>query len=304
MRRILLTGSSGFVGGHIAAAFGRSTATTVTPFDIAAGEAGRHDVRQPLDRLLQAEQIDTVIHAAFVLGPTHDRQRMFDVNVNGTRNVAAACARNGVRQLVHLSSACVYGFHPNGPAEYTEQIHARPNEAFAYGHQKWQIESELGSLASGSEGVIVTILRPSTILSAGANNAFARYLTGRIVPVPYPSAPMQFTHAEDLANVVRCVVERRLAGTYNVGAAGAVTIAEAAAILRRPILPVPYFALRAMAALTWQLRLPGISIADGASCEMLRHPWVVSSAKLWQATGYEFRHTSLGALQDFAATAR
>lgn len=51
------------------------------------------------------EGVDVVFHLAGVVSITRgQRQRVWDVNVGGTRNVLEACRRLGVRRLVHVSS--------------------------------------------------------------------------------------------------------------------------------------------------------------------------------------------------------
>lgn len=74
-------------------------------FDI-GGDVGQTDI---LDAALK--DADGVFHlAALWLLQCHDFPRSaFDVNVRGTFNVMESCVKNGVKRLVHSSSASVYG---------------------------------------------------------------------------------------------------------------------------------------------------------------------------------------------------
>ncbi|GAA3571642.1 NAD-dependent epimerase/dehydratase family protein [Nonomuraea rosea] len=104
--RVLLTGSSGFIGSHIAEALGQEH--EVIAADLRTGV----DVRDPeaLDRLLPG--VDAVIHQAAKVGlgvNVADLPEYTSVNAYGTAILLAAMARHGVGRLVLASSMVVYG---------------------------------------------------------------------------------------------------------------------------------------------------------------------------------------------------
>ena len=67
---------------------------------------------------------DAVVHLAAVSGPDADEVR--DVNIGGTRAIADAATRAGVRKLVYASSHSVYGAHPDNDFPLTESSPLRP----------------------------------------------------------------------------------------------------------------------------------------------------------------------------------
>ncbi|NUP00355.1 MAG: NAD-dependent epimerase/dehydratase family protein [Nonomuraea sp.] len=102
--RVLLTGSSGFIGGHVADVLDHE----VVPADLREGV----DVRDPdaLHRLLPG--VDAVIHQAAKVGlgvDVADLPAYASVNAYGTAVLLAAMAAHGVRRLVLASSMVVYG---------------------------------------------------------------------------------------------------------------------------------------------------------------------------------------------------
>jgi nucleoside-diphosphate-sugar epimerase len=55
--------------------------------------------------------VDVLYHLAFIVGEIQDKDRTHDINVNGSKNVFAACARNSVKKVIYTSSMTVYGSH-------------------------------------------------------------------------------------------------------------------------------------------------------------------------------------------------
>lgn len=55
-------------------------------------------------------------------------------------------------------------------------------------------------------------------------------------------------------------------------------------------------------SLAWFLRLSFITQFPSPPLRMMVNPWIASSQKLIQATGYEFIYTTRRAFEDFAGT--
>jgi len=128
-RRVLLTGASGFIGGHLVEHLVRAGATvqafirysTIGPDDRLAFLPA--DVREAVEPLVgdvtdaetirkSADRVDTIFHlAALIAIPYSYRapESYIRVNVNGTLNVLSAAREHGVRRIVHLSTSETYG---------------------------------------------------------------------------------------------------------------------------------------------------------------------------------------------------
>lgn len=119
MRHALVTGASGFIGGHVVRALlarGVKVRALVMPGDPAPGLRGlavEHalgDVtdRAALDRAMVG--IDHVFHlAALYVMWCLDPSRLHQINVEGTRNELASAAEAGVTRVVHTSSIARFG---------------------------------------------------------------------------------------------------------------------------------------------------------------------------------------------------
>ncbi|QXJ19779.1 NAD-dependent epimerase/dehydratase family protein [Actinomadura graeca] len=110
---VLLTGSAGFIGSHIAAALAaaghRVRGLDTRPDGLDGGPADVLDAAEVARRL---EGADAVCHQAAVVGlgvDVSDLPRYAAVNVQGTAVLLAEMARAGVGALVLASSMVVYG---------------------------------------------------------------------------------------------------------------------------------------------------------------------------------------------------
>jgi nucleoside-diphosphate-sugar epimerase len=107
-------------------------------------------------RLLNGVGTDVdLIHTVGVIHPKSTRQ-FFDVNVNGTRNVADAALDHGVRRMVHVSSNSPFGTNAQ-PAD-TFRATEPYNPYLDYGRSK--MEGELAVLDAVDRGLDATIVRP------------------------------------------------------------------------------------------------------------------------------------------------
>jgi len=165
MKKVLVTGGTGFIGSNLAASlvargcevriFRRENSDLRTLRGIAA-EHVIGDVRDPASVLRAVEGCDTVFHAAaLVTFVRRVRDLQEEVNVSGTRNVVRACLARGVGKLVHTSSIAAIGHPPPGDLATEESPFNWPRVA-GYKFSKYQAEQcVLDGVAHGLDAVIV-----------------------------------------------------------------------------------------------------------------------------------------------------
>ncbi|MGH6763722.1 MAG: NAD-dependent epimerase/dehydratase family protein [Phyllobacterium sp.] len=131
---ILVTGSAGRVGRAVVAAL-RAKGREVRGFDLRPSGAAGDEIVGSLDDkdavVRAVKGISSVLHlGAFMSWAPADRDRMFAVNVDGTRVLLDAAAVAGVQRFVFASSGEVY---PENLPEFlpvTEDHPLRPNSPY------------------------------------------------------------------------------------------------------------------------------------------------------------------------------
>lgn len=170
MSHVIVTGGTGFVGGHVVdrflAADWRVTLLVRDPARIADRHRGRvealrGDLAQDLPPLPPAEAL---VHAAADLDFGHDTREMSPVNVAGTeRMLAAARALATPPRFVHVSSQAVYGFDRH----YTDADETTPMRLSPYAYCETKRQAEEAVWRAGASGLPVAVLRPGFVYGPG-----------------------------------------------------------------------------------------------------------------------------------------
>ncbi len=308
---ILVTGAAGYIGGRMVEFLcQKDWVKTVVGTDINQAKQKpakyrfiRRDILEPMDDILDNNKIDAVIHTVYVLPPIHDKKQMEEINKGGTRNILDACVKAGVKQILYTSSTTAYGFYPDNDSPLTEDSPLRGNDDFTYAKNKKEIESIMRGFISGHPDITVTIVRPCFVVGPGFKNPMAEHLKKKIVMLPSNTLPWQFVHEEDLIQVMALLLEKRIAGEFNVAAEGTITFPEMVKILGNTLVPLPWWLLFPLNNLSWFLRLSFITKFPSPAMRMMVNPWIASSDKLFRLTGYQFKFDSRQAFESFAVPA-
>lgn len=224
MKKLLLTGASGFVGKNILPILKEK-------YDTASlGRACENTIVADLSREVPALEthFDVVVHAA---GKAHcvprtaaEVQAFFDVNLTGTKNLCLALERVGVpKSFVFISTVAVYG------CESGEEIaeDAPLSGTSPYAKSKIAAENFLRDWST-KNGVILTILRPSLIAGANAPGnlgAMVRGMrSGKYLRIGKGTARKSIVMVEDLAHLALLAASQ--GGTFNACASMAPSFAE------------------------------------------------------------------------------
>jgi UDP-glucose 4-epimerase len=305
---ILITGASGYIGNRMVnSLLQASWVDKVVGTDIKQSTVShpkfkfiKRDIRESFDDVFESEQIDTVVHTAYILPPLHDTGLMEDINKNGTRSILSASSNAKIKQLLYISSTSAYGFHADNDQPLTEESPLRGNEDFTYTKNKRETETIINDFKIKNPSIKVSMVRPCFVVGPGFKNPLAEHLKKPIVMLPMNTLPWQFVHEDDLVNVMVLLLEKQIEGTYNVASDGEITFKEMIELLGNIMLPLPWFILSPLNDLAWNLLLTAITEFPSNGMTMTILPWNVSNKKLKETTGYKFKYNTKSAFQDFA----
>ncbi len=215
MRRIVVTGATGFVGGRIARRLRERGDEVVALVRTPSDDLDAHGVDQRTVDLhdleaVQAIAADAIVHAAATSGP--DLAAAERVNVDGTRAIAGAAMLGGQR-LVHISTTSVYDLVAAGDIAVDERTPLVGRDAAAsptsssgsaYAVTKSLAEEEV--VRAVRNGLAGAILRPPAVLGAGRTSTWGTRVPRRIrdgePPAIHPDSSFGWVHVEDLVDAV------------------------------------------------------------------------------------------------------
>lgn len=309
-KRIAITGSSGLYGRSLIAAIrhrlpdARILGIDLRPADgDPPDEFHQGDIADPR----QADAVgrfepDTIVHLAYAVQPGRDAAALRATNVDGTRAMLDLATASQPRRLLVASSATVYGAWPDNPPACDETTPIRPFPGYYYSAHKGIVERMVREFAEASPQTAVSWTRPAIVVGRGVRNFLADYFLG----VPFlcladgRDTPLQFVHRDDLARATLAILLASARGPFNVAPDDSLTHRQIARALGVPAIPMPYAVMAGIGRLWWTLRLPWLATPPGL-VGYVRHPWVVTAARLRDELDFAFDYSSAAAFAELVA---
>jgi nucleoside-diphosphate-sugar epimerase len=292
VKKVLLTGGTGFVGANLALRLlreGHRVGLLVRPgCAMWRIQSIAHDVRLVEADLTDAGSVaaavrsvrpDWIFHlAAYGAYPRQqDLQTMQQTNVSGLVNLVGAALAEGFESFVNAGSSSEYGYKDFPPSE-AELL--EPNSDYAW--TKASATQFCRSTAQRRDAYMPTlrlysVYGPYEEPSRFLPSLIARGLRGELPPLADPSVARDFVYVDDVCDAFVRVAAHRGADpgpVYNVGTGIQSTLADAVEIARRrlPIHGEP--AWGSMANRLWDASV-----------------WVADTAKIRSVLGWSPRHT-------------
>jgi dihydroflavonol-4-reductase len=184
--KVFLTGSTGFVGSHVARAYAAQNAelwlltrksSNLAAIEGLSAETVVGDLSQPESLRSAIHGCDALVHvAADYRLWVQDPKQMYAVNVEGTRELLRIAREEGVAKVVYTSSVATMGFKADGTIVNEETSVALSDMIGHYKRSKFLGEQE--AIQAAKAGQHVMILNPTTPIGPGDAKPTP---TGRII---------------------------------------------------------------------------------------------------------------------------
>jgi nucleoside-diphosphate-sugar epimerase len=207
---------------------------------------------------------DAVVHLAWAIQPSHDRDTLWRINVHGSDRVFTAVGEAGVPALVYASSVGAYSPGPKDRLVGEEWPTNGIRTSF-YSRHKAEVERRLDRFEHEHPEIRTVRLRPGLIFKREsgeeqrrlfAGRLFPRFLADKIPLVPdLPRLRVQAVHSVDVGEAYRLAVRTDIRGPFNVAAEPVLDADALARILQARKVRVPQAVARAVVAASWRLRL-------------------------------------------------
>ena len=209
---------------------------------------------------------DAVVHLAWLIQPSRDRETTRRVNVEGSRRVFEAAAAAGVGTIVHASSVGAYSPGPKD-RRVDESWPTGGIPTSFYSRDKSDVEAILDDVEQAHPQIRVVRLRPGLIFKGEAASGIRRLFAGPLLPTPLlrrrliPIVPsmerlrFQGVHSFDIGEAYHLALTRDVRGAFNVAAEPVLDPPELARLLEARPVPVSPRVVRAAVDASWRLRL-------------------------------------------------
>lgn len=322
--KILLTGGTGFLGGHTVAALraaGHEVRALVRPSSNrerfpAGTEFAVGDVTDRASLVAAAKGVEAIVHAAAlvkILAPAEEFDR---TNVQGFENVLAAATEAGIWRVVYVSSFIALGPTERGPGGMLDESTAAATRPWINDYERTKTLSDQRARRAIEEGAPLVVVYPGVIYGPGElteGNIVVRHildLIARKLPalLGKPHRRWNYVFVEDVAQGIVAAVERAPLGSRYVLGGENVTQEEFYRLVgeltgvKMPTLRMPDLLAKAAGALqkSWARLRGTVPQLTPDLVEIYRHDWAFSSAKAEAELGYQPRSLRAGLTETLA----
>jgi len=220
MKRVIVTGASGFIGKHFINA--NKERYNLIPLRVRAEE----EIILP--------EADAILHLSGLAHQksTTERQAYFDANQKLTQNLFSAAKSIGVNHFIYISSIKVYGPYTGIPFEINSDC--KPDND-PYGESKLAAEKDL--LQNNSSDIKLSIVRPPLVYGPGvkANMYNLIKMCNTFFPLPLKGVHNKRTvvYISNLVDIIVRIIDSESEGIYCAGDGSDVSTEELVVMIRK-----------------------------------------------------------------------
>jgi UDP-glucose 4-epimerase len=243
--------------------------------------------RKKMRDVFRGGGVRAVVHLGVMHDPRASASDHHTWNVVGFGKMLEYMAQYGVKKLVVLSSANIYGPRPDNPQFVTEESPLLGSQEFSEIRDLIEIDMLAQSFFWRNSATETVILRPTHILG-GVRNAPSNYLRLPVVPTLLGFDPMiQVVHQDDVVRAIELALTPGVHGVFNIAGPEPAPLSRVIRSLGRPILPVPHGAAKRLLAGLFRYRLSSFPAPE---LDHIRYVCMVDDRRAREKMGYVPAH--------------
>jgi UDP-glucose 4-epimerase len=248
------------------------------------------DIRKKrVEEVFRRRRVEALIHLGIMHDPRMPQAEAHSFNVVGTQKILDLCVRHGVRKVVLLSSANVYGPLPGNPNFLPEETPLMASAHFSEMADLIEVDMYAQSFMWKHPEVETAILRAVNIVGPTVRNAPSNYLRlERPVTVLGFDPMVQLIHEEDVCRALVLALRPGVRGIFNVTGPGEVPLSAVLAELGRRPVPVPHFLVRPLVKRLFDARLSSFPPGE---IDHIQYLCAVDGSRFARELGFAPRHS-------------
>ncbi|HVT65713.1 MAG TPA: NAD-dependent epimerase/dehydratase family protein [Mycobacteriales bacterium] len=244
----------------------------------------------------ELDGVVTVVHLAVDRSTDAPAEQRRATNITGTTLLLDAVQAAGVRRVVLLTSAMVYGATAANAVPLDEDAPLAATATDGLVGDWLAMERLAATRQAVSEGELeVVSVRPASLIGPVTDLLLPGLFEAvRLLAIRDGRCLWQFCHHDDLLDVLAAASTGLVTGAVTVGSEGWLERGEVETLARMRSVVLP-----ASAAFATAERLHRIGALSGPASDLqyLQHPWVVGSQRM-RATGWSPRWSNKAALEE------
>jgi len=305
--KVLVTGGTGFLGRHVIRALVGAGHEVRALVRSESYSLQRDGAQQVVGDVLDLEALraasegqEIVVHLAGVVDHKGEPSKLYEVHIEGTRNVVAAASEAKVTRLIHMSSSGTTAVSSE-PDVFSERSPYALETVRRWPYYLSKIFAEKVALEAHARGKVpVLILNPSLLLGPederlGSSQLIVRFLRRELAAVP--AGGLNFVDVRDCAEVtLKAMTEGRPGERYLLGGPNMTFGAFFELLGKVTDVPVPTFTANrrlgsATAAVLGGLEaVGGLEGDESVTYAMANHYWYLDANKARRELGFRPRN--------------
>jgi UDP-glucose 4-epimerase len=289
---VLVTGICGRLGKRLARALHRQCRVVGLdrrPFRDRPTDVEHHDLdlRSARARDVFANGVSAVVHLGVDHDPYRDSAEHHAANVTGVQRIFEHVEQFGIKKVVLLSSANVYGPRPDNPQFLTEDAPLLGAGPFSQIRDLVELDMASQAYLWRLPEVASVILRPAHILGT-VKNAPSNYLRLPVVPTLLGFDPMvQAVHQDDVVRAIMLALAPSARGVFNIAGPAPVSLSRVLELLERSTVAVPHTVARLGVERLFRLRVTSFPAPE---LDFIRYVCMIDDARARKDLGYAPAH--------------